>query len=147
MTDDKHKALADLLPCPRPWCSKSAPALMRGGFRNLTSRVQCKTCGTHGPEFGDLAGGDSAAITAWNTRDNMLAIIEQRAEIERLRAQDTYAAFQQRRGMLADKVDWAIEEYHQFMMDDAYDAQRVLDRIIDGLRETRAALNPTGEPA
>lgn len=62
--------------------------------------------------------------------------------------QDSYAAWQQKRGMLADKVDWAIGEYDGFMLDDAYDAQRVLDHIIDGLRTTRAALStPTGDEA
>lgn len=59
---------------------------------------------------------------------------------------DGYAAWQQRRGMLADKVDWAINEYDQFMLDDAYDAQRVLDRIIEGLRRTRDDLK-AGEAA
>lgn len=55
---------------------------------------------------------------------------------------ETYASWQQKRGMLADKVDWAINEYNEFMKDDAYDSQRVLDRIIAGLRETQLVLNP-----
>lgn len=57
---------------------------------------------------------------------------------------DAYTAWQQKRGMLADKVDWAIDEYDQFMLDDAYDAQRVLDRIIEGLRRTRDDLKAGG---
>lgn len=49
--------------------------------------------------------------------------------------------YQQRRGMLADAVDWAIIEYDGYMMDDEYDAQKVLDRIINRLREVRDMLN------
>jgi len=59
---------------------------------------------------------------------------------KQVEASDSYAAWQQKRGILADRVDWAILEYDEFMKDDAFDAQRVLDRIIDKLRETRAAL-------
>lgn len=67
---------------------------------------------------------------------------------ERVLREQTYAEWQQWRGMLASKVDWAIAEYDGFMLDDAYDAQRVLDHIIDGLRTTRAALStPTGDEA
>jgi len=61
---------------------------------------------------------------------------------------DSYAAWQQKRGMLADKVDWAILEYDEYMKDDAYDAQRVLDRIIKGLRTLRDSLAITAlDPA
>lgn len=48
---------------------------------------------------------------------------------------ESYAEWQQKRGMLSDAVDWAILEYDEFMKDDAYDAQRVLDRIIAKLRD------------
>lgn len=51
---------------------------------------------------------------------------------------ESYAAWQQGRGILADAVDWAIEEYRCFMLDDSYDAQSKLDRIIERLREVRS---------
>lgn len=50
---------------------------------------------------------------------------------------ETYADWQQKRGLLADKVDWAINEYDEYMLDDDYEAQPVLDRIIKGLRQAR----------
>ena len=46
----------------------------------------------------------------------------------------SYAEWQQLRGMACDAIDWAVAEYDSFMLDDAYDAQRVLDRIIERLR-------------
>lgn len=76
------------------------------------------------------------AIAAWNTRPTSSA--EDEVAVPTVR--ETYASWQQKRGMLADKVDWAINEYDEFMKDDAYDAQRVLDRIIERLRDTRQAL-------
>lgn len=58
----------------------------------------------------------------------------------RLEKAESYAEWQQRRGFLPDTVDWAILEYDEFMKDDAYDAQAVLDRIIKRLREVREIL-------
>lgn len=49
--------------------------------------------------------------------------------------------YQQRRGMLADTVDWAILEYDDYMKEDRYDAQAVLDKIISRLREIRDILD------
>lgn len=51
---------------------------------------------------------------------------------------ETYAEWQQKRGLAIDTIAWAINEYDEFMKDDAYDAQRVLDRIAAKLRERRA---------
>lgn len=65
-------------------------------------------------------------------RDQILAALDRGIERE------TYAEWQQKRGMLADTVDWAILEYDEYMKDDAYDAQAVLDRIIAKLRDQRA---------
>lgn len=45
--------------------------------------------------------------------------------------------FQQQRGMLADAVDWAINEYDSYMVNDDYDAQAVLDQIVSRLKEIR----------
>lgn len=82
----------------------------------------------------DLA---SAAIELSAERDRLAAEL---AEAAREKREETYAEWQQKRGMLFDKVDWAINEYDQFMLDDAYDAQRLLNRVIDGLRDARAFL-------
>ena len=49
--------------------------------------------------------------------------------------------YQQRRGMLLDTFDWAILEYDEYMRDDAYDAQAVLDKIIARLRDVRSMLD------
>lgn len=67
-------------------------------------------------------------------------VVETEARAKAMQEGDSYAAWQQKRGMLADKVDWAILEYDEYMKDDAYDAQRVLDRIIKGLRTLRDSL-------
>ena len=48
--------------------------------------------------------------------------------------------YHQRRGMLQDIIDEAIAAYDQFMLDDDYDAQGALDRIIQRMRERRAPL-------
>ena len=82
-----------------------------------------------------------ADIAAEFDPEDKATIAQQAEENRRLRESDTYAAWQQKRGMLADKVDWAINEYDEFMKDDAFDSQRVLDRIVGGLRETRTAFN------
>lgn len=49
----------------------------------------------------------------------------------------SYAEWQQKRGMAMDTIDWAINEYDEYMKDDNYDAQGVLDRIIERLRDRR----------
>ena len=78
---------------------------------------------------------------------DMIAELDRLTQADRseMGRENSYASWQQRRGMLADTVDWAILEYDQFMLDDAYDSQRVLDRIVERLRNTRAALNPKRE--
>lgn len=45
--------------------------------------------------------------------------------------------FHQMRGRAADLIDWAINEYDGFMMDDDYDSQRLLDRIAERFRAFR----------
>jgi hypothetical protein len=58
------------------------------------------------------------------------------------------ADFQQQRGRALDLSDWAIEEYRGFMLDDDYDAQGTLDRIITRLRDTRPELyDPRATPS
>lgn len=52
----------------------------------------------------------------------------------------TYIDWQQRRGIGMDAIDEAIATYDGFMLDDDYDAQGCLDRIIRRLRERREAL-------
>lgn len=49
----------------------------------------------------------------------------------------TYADFQQRRGRLPDLIEEALSIYDEFMKDDAYDAQRPLDKIAETLRAAR----------
>ena len=45
--------------------------------------------------------------------------------------------FHQGRGMALDAIDEALEEYRNFMLDDDYDAQGALDRIMKRLKEKR----------
>ena len=92
------------------------------GMDEAACHTECTRCGSNGWIV------DQAALAA------MRPVVESRSYVE----------WQQKRGMLADKVDWAINEYDEFMKDDAYDAQAVLDRIIAGLRST-AALRQAGE--
>lgn len=62
--------------------------------------------------------------------------------------------FRQQRGRALDLIDWAINEYREFMLDDDYNAQGTLDRIITRLRDARPELydprptasEPSGEP-
>lgn len=59
------------------------------------------------------------------------------------RAGESYTDWQQKRGMLADAVDWAITEYDEYMKDDHYDAQGKLNQIIGRLRIVRSfAVDP-----
>lgn len=53
---------------------------------------------------------------------------------------DNYIDFQQRRGMALDIIDEALEAYRGFMLDDDYDAQATLDRIMIRMRERRELL-------
>lgn len=50
---------------------------------------------------------------------------------------ESYAEWQQKRGRLVDTVDWAIQKYDDYMVDDRYDAQQQLDEIIERLRQVR----------
>lgn len=45
--------------------------------------------------------------------------------------------YQQQRGSAWDIIDQAINAYDQWMLDDDYDAKRILDEIIDNLRKRR----------
>ncbi|MFC0302727.1 hypothetical protein [Rhizorhabdus histidinilytica] len=51
--------------------------------------------------------------------------------------EDSYIAFQQRRGRLPDLIEGAIEIHRNFMLDDDYDTQRCLDRVIEKLKQAR----------
>lgn len=42
----------------------------------------------------------------------------EKAAAKAMQEGDSYAAWQQKRGMLADKVDWAILEYDEYMKGD-----------------------------
>jgi hypothetical protein len=46
--------------------------------------------------------------------------------------------YQQRRGVAWDIIDQAIVSYDQWMLDDDYDANKILGRIIDKMKERRA---------
>jgi hypothetical protein len=63
---------------------------------------------------------------------------------EQVRMKETYAEWQQKRGRAADLIDWAVQEFDEWMGDDDYDTRGCLDRIIERLRqyrdEARAAL-------
>jgi hypothetical protein len=59
----------------------------------------------------------------------------------------TYLQWQQQRGVAWDTIDWVIEEYRCFMLDDDYDAQGALDRIVGRLREVRALYSAQGMPS
>lgn len=58
---------------------------------------------------------------------------------------ETYAEWQQRRGMAHDLINWAILEYDEFMLDDRYDTQTVLDKIIARLRQFRDEQKGAGD--
>lgn len=79
-------------------------------------------------EWNDLSGAILAALNS--RKHDPSALVAATSSID----------FHQRRGMLSDTVDWAVLEYDEFMKDDAYDAQAVLDRIIARLREVNAIL-------
>lgn len=55
---------------------------------------------------------------------------------------ESYAAWQQKRGRAADLIDWAVNEYDEWMLDDHYDARSILDGIIGRFREYRAESVP-----
>lgn len=48
-----------------------------------------------------------------------------------------YVDFQQKRGMAMNAIDEALDSYRSFMLDDDYDAQRALDRIMNKLADRR----------
>lgn len=52
----------------------------------------------------------------------------------------TYIDWQQRRGQALDAIDEAIAAYDGFMLDDDFDYQGCLDKIIARLRERREQL-------
>lgn len=124
--DIAREVMADFLGLPVEDCDAESRGalLIREGLKRYASRLTTLT-----PT--DTAQSEAESLP---TTDK-----------ERVLREQTYADWQQWRWMLASKVDWAIGEYDGFMLDDAYDAQRVLDRIIDGLRSTRAALSSSGE--
>lgn len=53
------------------------------------------------------------------------------------------ADFQQRRGAALDIIDEALEDYRCWMLDDDYDAQATLDRIMARMRERRDLIAPS----
>ena len=56
---------------------------------------------------------------------------------------DSSVDHHQRQGMALDIIDEALNEYRGFMLDDDYNAQGALDRIMTRMSERRSALNPT----
>lgn len=81
-----------------------------------------------GPEY-NLTFGDLRAI------DEALSTRTQPPTGEG--ARETYAEWQQKRGRAADLIDWAINEFDGWMIDDHFDARAPLDRIIERFREYR----------
>lgn len=51
--------------------------------------------------------------------------------------------YHQRIGVAWDIIDEAILAYHEYMVNDDYDAQGALDRIIKRMQERRALYLPT----
>lgn len=147
MTDDELKALADLLACP--WCGgekSEVVSFARSGRDIIAYVVWCTTPDSHGGRCyanGPVAATEAEAIDAWNAReatckeilqvrDNLPAIIEQRAEIERLReamvlCQEQFQ-FYANEHRAAGKIEKAATN------------QKYADIAC-------AALNPTGQPA
>jgi hypothetical protein len=56
----------------------------------------------------------------------------------------SYAEYQQRRGVAWDIIEEAINAYDQWMLDDDYDAQRTLNKIIERMKERRALYVQSG---
>lgn len=109
----------ELLACPNPWCSKSKPVLMRGGFRNRYQRIQCETCGTAGPQ--NEFGGEAQAIKDWNTRkDRARPIAQAVGEVEP-------AAW-----------DW-LDRYRPSPEDVDYSADQMVDAFMAGRAHATAA--------
>jgi hypothetical protein len=57
---------------------------------------------------------------------------------------ESYAEFQQRRGRLPDLIEEAIAIYDNFMLDDDYDAQGCLERIMVKLKSARVFYDQGG---
>lgn len=118
----------ELLPCP--FGCGGEPYIATVGLPPFG--VVCGRCSCEGP------AGDTPeqAIAAWNRRQS--GDVEAKAE--------TYAEWQQKRGMAMDTIDWAIAEYDGFMLDDDYSPYGFLDRLFTRLKDKRAALSAS-EPA
>lgn len=130
MTDDELKALADLLACP--FCNGEAFTMAehwRDGMMCGGAPI-CRSCGATMPRYWPKRSALSP-ITAWNTRANLPAIIEQRAEIERLRA------------VLQHYADTFCEGLGEVVGDFC---GKCSEDECSGCK-AYAALNPTGQPA
>jgi len=55
--------------------------------------------------------------------------------------------YHKRRGVAWDIVDEAIDDYESWMLDDDYDAMRVLHRIMDRMIERRRLYQSTPTPS
>lgn len=105
-----------------------ATALERFSEHGLAAMVRAGTDNSHGGRSALAAIQAALAL-----RDEVYRAGGEKAE--------RYAEWQQKRGMAMDTLDWAILEYDEYMKDDVYDAQAVLDRIIARLRERRDMLS------
>jgi hypothetical protein len=61
-------------------------------------------------------------------------------KMEKLMGEVSSIDYHQKRGMAMDIIDEAIATYASYMLDDDYDAQGCLDKIIKRMRERRELL-------
>jgi hypothetical protein len=76
-------------------------------------------------------------LTEWQLDAVMPIVLEALRGASGGGVEDSYIAFQQRRGRLPDLIEEAIEIHRNFMLDDDYDTQRCLDRVIEKLKQAR----------
>lgn len=143
MTDDELKALADLLACP--FCNGEAFTMAKHWRDGMMCGGEpiCRSCGATMPRYWPERSALSP-ITAWNTRDNLPAIIEQRAEIERLR--DILDTERYKVAIGVSEISQAVRG-RQWLSEPGrgpyvYDDERYQAEFGAALDEINAALNP-----
>lgn len=131
------------------WCMKMAKlegdAEIGAGFESIDTRdIQEIVRGI--PELTEqqIAVG-AAAIDAYydNTKDapfeGGVAFVYRAMKALEPKEAISSVDFQQQRGAAWDIIDEALLAYQGFMLDDDYDAQAALDRIMERMRERRLA--------
>jgi hypothetical protein len=101
-------------------------------------------------DIDEAEGGNPAVIKL--ERDAADHIEQLRAALSQSPAAEAvvpsnYIDFQQKRGALADIIDEALAAHAQWLLDDDYDAQGAMQRIMDRMRERRDLYLSPNQPA